>query len=118
MQFPNQFPRRGEIYYVKDCCGATGSEMWANRHAVVISNDKLNKNSGVVMIAFITTKNKSASRFHIDVSTKNTHRVVLCEQIVTVDKSRLVEYKGYLAKHHLDSINHAIGYTLGAACPA
>lgn len=112
MQFPHEYPRKGEIYYVKEGGGATGSEMWANRHAVVVSKDKLNKKSGVVMVAYITTKNKSASRFHIDVSTKNTHRVVLCEQVVSVDKSRLTEYKGSLEQYHIDNINHALAYTL------
>lgn len=113
--FPNEYPHKGEIYFVKGGL-ATGSEIRANRHAIIVSNDSLNKNSGVVLVAFITTRNKSASRFHVDVSTRNTHRVALCEQIVSVDKSRLAEYKGCVAKHHLDNINHAMAYTLGISC--
>lgn len=109
--FPNSYPHKGDIYYIRGGY-ATGSEIKANRHAVIISNDNLNENSSVVMVAFITTKNKSASRFHIDISTKNTHRVVLCEQIFTVDKSRLVEYKGSVAPHHIENINKAVSYTL------
>ena len=68
MIFKDEYPRRGEIYYVKET-ESTGSEIRGNRHAVIVSNDKQNKSSGVVLVVYITTRNKSASRFHVDIST-------------------------------------------------
>lgn len=111
MKFPKDFPRKGELYYVS-AAESTGSEIRGNRHAVIVSSDKLNKNSGVVMVVYVTTKNKSASRFHVDISTKQTHRVALCEQVFTVDKSRLCEYKGCIAPFHQENIDEALAYTL------
>lgn len=111
--YPNGFPRRGEIYYIADGPTApVGSEIRPKRHAVIISNDDINRKSNVVLVVYITTRNKSASRFHVDLSTKNTHRVALCEQVVAVDKSRIKEYKGRTAPHHIENINKAVSYVL------
>jgi len=112
--YPNGFPHRGEIYYITDSSTSVpvGSEIRSKRHAVIVSNDDMNKKSNVVLVVYITTKNKSASRFHVDLSTRNTHRVALCEQVTAVDKSRIKEYKGHTAPHHIENINRAVSYVL------
>lgn len=113
--FPNnKYPRRGEIYYIrKGNTTSTGSEIWSNRHAVVVSaNGSINKHSNVVQVIYITTQDKSDSPLHVDVSTKQTKRIALCEQIIPVDKTRIVEYKGKLSSDKMKEIDKALAWNL------
>lgn len=48
--------RRGEIFYIARGGGAScGSEQYADRPAVVVSNDENNKHSGIIEVAYLTT---------------------------------------------------------------
>jgi len=108
-----KYPRRGEIYYVKKGNSTTtGSEIWSNRHAVIVSNNKINRYSDVVQVIYITTQHKSNSPMHVDISTASLNRIALCEQITPVDKSRIVEYKGYLSASQMKEISKACAYTV------
>ncbi len=113
--FPNnKYPRRGEIYYVsKGNSLSTGSETWSNRHAIIVSANHINKFNNVVQVVYITTQGKSNIPTHVDISTKRTHRIAICEQITAVDKSRIVEYKGCLSPYQLQKIDEAMLFDLG-----
>lgn len=108
-----QYPRRGEIYYVKkgDTL-STGSETWSNRHAVIVSANHNNKHSHVVQVVYITTQSKSNSPTHVDISTQSISRTVLCEQIIPVDKSRIVEYKGSLTPEQMRRVDMGLAFHL------
>lgn len=107
------YPRRGEIYYIrKGNSTSTGSETWSNRHAVIVSADYINKNSDVVQVVYITTQNKNDMTTHVDISTAHINRIALCEQIIAVDKSRIVEYKGYLSPAEMNKIDKALAWNL------
>lgn len=109
----NSYPRRGEVYYVeKGNTSSTGSEIWSNRHAVIVSSNHVNKLSNVVEVVYITTRFKSDRLTHVDISTDRTHRIALCEQIVPIDKSRIVEYKGKLSEDQMLRIDKGIAWTL------
>ncbi len=112
--FPNErYPRRSEVYYIrKGNTTSTGSEIWSNRHAVVVSANGMNKRSNVIQVVYITTQDKSDSPLHIDVSTKTTKRTALCEQIIPVDKTRVVEYKGKLSAEQMNKIDNALAWNL------
>ena len=107
------YPKRGEIYYIKKGnTTPTGSEMWPDRHALIVSANHTNKNSNVVQVVYITTRSKSKNPLHIDVSNKNVHRIVLCEQITPVDKNRIVEYKGRLSDKQMKQVDKALAWNL------
>lgn len=108
------YPKRGEIYYIKKSnTTCTGSETWSDRHAVIVSVNSFNRYSSVVQVVYITTKPKSKSPTHVDISTKTTQRIALCEQVTPVDKSRIVEHKGFVSPEQMKLIDKAIGYNLG-----
>lgn len=109
-----KYPRRGEIYYIKKLeSRTTGSEIWSNRHAVIVSSNHMNKHSQVVQVVYITTQEKSSKPNHVDITTGKVNRTVLCEQVTPVDKSRIVEYKGYLSVEQMTAVDKAIAWTLG-----
>ena len=93
--YPNgRYPRRGEIYYITSGnTGSTKSEQWSNRHGIIVSSNYVNSTAATVQVVYLTTKHKRKYPTVVDVSTPGIHREALCGQIMTVDKSRLVEYK-------------------------
>lgn len=84
--------RRGEIYLV-DLSERVGSEQGGLRPAVIIQNDKGNKFSPTTIICPLTSKNKQMKETHVvltpDDSGVKMNSTVLCEQIITIDKSRI-----------------------------
>lgn len=52
--------RRGEIFYIARGGATNGSEQFADRPAVVVSNDENNKHSGVIEVVYMddTTENR------------------------------------------------------------
>lgn len=112
-QSKSNYPRRGEIYYIKKgTTTCTGSEIWSNRYAVIVSANRLNKYSSVVQVVYITTKPKSKSFYHVDISTEYVHRVAQCEQVTPIDKSRIGAYKGFLKPSLMRKIDKAISGNL------
>lgn len=110
----NKYPRRGEIYYIRKLeSRTTGSEIWSNRHAIIVSANHINKYSQVVQVVYITTTEKSDTPTHVDISTSTINRTALCEQITPVDKSRIAEYKGTLNAGQMKKIDKAIAWNLG-----
>ena len=110
----HKYPRRGEIYYIaKKNSLTTGSEIWSNRHAVIVSSNRMNKYSQVVQVVYITTQDKDRTFTHVDISTKTINKTVLCEQVTPVDKSRIIEYKGCLTAKQMADIDKAISWNLG-----
>ena len=55
---------------------------------------------------------KTQKIMHVDISTQSINRIALCEQVTPVDKSRLIEYKGFIPMHQMREINKAIQYSL------
>lgn len=107
------YPRRGEIYYITEGNSMpTGSEIWPNRHALIVSANHINKFSNVVQVVYITTRNKTNSPVHVDISTPALHRTILCEQITPIDKSRIIEYKGKLSEAQMKKVDKSLLWTL------
>lgn len=98
---------RGQIYYVK--FPDTGSYVESKtRPAVVISNDVHNKFSKTLIVVPITTKIKDYPT-HVDIETPNgVYGQILCENITTVDKSWVVDYKDVLSEKQLKELDRTI----------
>lgn len=92
-----------------------GSEQNGIRPAVVLQNDKGNKHSPTTIVAPITTKTHSNHLpVHIPVAVEEDS-IAMLEQIVTIDKRRVVQVLGSLTKQEMMEIDEAILISLGVA---
>ena len=99
---------RGEVYWV--CLDdSVGSEEKTGRPAVVVSADGINSKMNVVTVAFLTTGASMAlpSRPTV-VSPTGVKRRVLCEQLRTIDKSRLDHYDSTLSESEMIRVTGAL----------
>ncbi|MGI8668936.1 MAG: type II toxin-antitoxin system PemK/MazF family toxin [Aridibacter sp.] len=96
--------KRFEIYLF-NLDSNTSSEAKNTRPCIVISPDEMNKHIESVIIAPISTANKIYPT-RIDFEFLNKKRVIILDQIRTIDKSRLVkkigEIKGSTKRKVLD----------------
>lgn len=112
--------RRGEIYWVN--FGApTGSEQGGQRPALIVQNDAGNRSSTTTIIAAITSKKKASYPFHVDISALESglpqDSTVLLEQLLTINKSRLINRIGSLPSAKMLEIDQALKVSLGLSFP-
>ncbi len=114
-KYPNgKYPQKGEIYYITaGPTSSTGFEQWSNRHGIIVSSDYVNKTSTTVQIVYITTRTRPHYPTYVDISLPQLHREAICGQIMTIDKSRIVEFKSKLHQKQLKKINKALQFGLG-----
>ena len=100
--------KRGNVF-IADLNPTIGSEQYGRRPVVILSNDLSNKYSPTILIApFTKILKKRSLPTHILVRRNSFLKydsLILLEQIRTIDKSRLVAYKGNLKQSILDEIN-------------
>ena len=94
--------KRGDIYYA-DLSPVVGSEQGGIRPVLIVQNDVGNKYSPTVIAAAITSqKYKTKLPTHISVDAVDCglqkDSIVLLEQVRTLDKKRLKERMGNLAR--------------------
>jgi mRNA interferase MazF len=113
--FPRRFPRRGEIYMV-DFGQPRGSEQAGERPAVVVSNDVNNQHSPVVIVAAITRTIPSKDYSHtvyLPAGVLPSEGTILCGQLLTIDKTRLVRHRGELDEDQTEALDAALIVSLG-----
>lgn len=101
--------RRGDIWYV-DYEKSIGHEQRGKRPAIVVSNDVGNEYSPIVEVVWLTTAEKKMLPTHVRIAGAGT---ALCEQIQTIDKDRLVEFKKCCTDKEMMRINKAMMISLG-----
>lgn len=107
--------RRGDIFYIigDPDNPPVGSEIWSDRAGLIVSNDGTNMASGAVEVVYLSTsENKRLSPSHIYVTSGNKRTMALCEQIHTVDKSRLTDYIGHATDEEMENIADALLFSL------
>lgn len=108
--------RRGEIYYVDWSIGR-GSEQAGIRPALIIQNDVGNQFSPTTIVAAVSTSRGSTYPFQVLVASQESglprDSVVKCEQIQTIDQSRLGRLVGELGKQRLEEVDVALHRSLG-----
>ena len=110
----NKTIERGQIWYVSaKNTSPTGSEIWSNRPALVVSNDGTNRNADFVNIVYLTTQTKRKMPYHVDINSNNKVAIALCEQIFAVDKSRLTNLMGNATDEEMSRIDSALSFSLG-----
>lgn len=114
--------RRGDIWLVAEdpLNPPVGTELWSNRPAIIVSNHVTGSHCGFVTVVYLTTSaTKRSGPVHIMVPAPMTGRnqtqdeaMALCEQIHTVDVSRLRKPLGTLSRDRMREIDQAIALTL------
>lgn len=110
--------RRGEIYWL-DWNPARGSEQAGRRPGIIVSNDRANQLSSVVIVAAITTKQAHRRyRFHVpvpagDESGLRENSTILCDHLITISKERLGRRIGMLPSPLFARLNEALRVALG-----
>lgn len=101
---------RGDIFIIENR-NAYGHEQKNNRPAIIVSNDLNNKHSTTVEIVYLTTKCKKKLPTHIEVVGRMLS-IALCEQITTIDKSRLRDYIRTCTEQEMKEIDKALAISL------
>lgn len=110
--------RRGDIWFVtsSDKSMPVGTELWPNRPAVIVSNNVSSNKSGFVQVVYLTTSaRKRSGPTHVEVGTPlpdGKESMALCEQIHTIDTSRLTRRLGAVAQHYMPEIDAALSFSL------
>lgn len=103
--------RRGEVYWVT-VDDSVGAEIRTGRPAVILSGNKSNETSDTVIVAYMTQAGMGRwSRVRVMVDGEWSQ--VCCEQIRTIDKSRLGSKKGVIS---VDDMSRVTGAVANAMC--
>lgn len=107
---------KGDIYTV-NLKQSTGSVQAGIRPAIIVQNNIGNQFSPTVIICPITTANKKHMPTHCylyAVGGLKEHSIALCEQIITVNKTDLIQYIGTVKnKRILEQLDKCIKCSLG-----
>lgn len=79
---------------------------------MIVSNDVCNDVSPVIEVIFLTSRKKHPLPTHVNVQCE-LYSTALCEQITSVDKSRLLDYVGRASPEEMRQIDEAIKISLG-----
>jgi len=108
--------RRGEIYYV-DWSPGRGSEQAGIRPALIIQNDVGNQFSPTTIVAAISTQRRRIYPFQVGITAQESglprDSIVKCEQIQTIDQSRLSRLVGSLSGDRMREVDLALHRSLG-----
>lgn len=110
--------KRGDIFYA-DLSRIThprGSEQTGRRPVLIIQNDRGNQYAPTTIIAVMTSKQKKDLPTHVTlhgITGLDRTSTVCLEQIKTIDKSRLEEYKGNIGAKAMKKIDKALMVSLG-----
>lgn len=116
---PKSFtPKRGDLYYINDSLlwQPIGKEMWSNRVGLIVSNDAFNRTSNCVQIVYTSTspnKREHLTPTHIPLQSAGKEAVAICEQVYTVDISRLSHLVDTVKNDTMKIIDEAILFGLG-----
>lgn len=110
--------KRGDIFFA--ILGpVSGSEQGGIRPVLILQNNRGNRFSPSTICAVISSSHKKIAKTlptHVHLDSRKTqldsYSVVMCEQIKTIDKSRLVSKAGHLDKKAMEDVEAAIRISL------
>lgn len=113
--------KRGDIFYCS-IEGGVGSEQSGVRPCVVIQNNLGNRFSPNIIVAAVTSqtqRNKLPTHVEIntdgDIEGLHSNSVVLCEQVRTISKQRILDYVGRVSVSDIRKINQALNISVGSS---
>lgn len=108
---------RGDVFYVNRS-ETVGSEQRSGRPAIIVSNPACNAHSPVVEVVYLTCQYKKPLPTHVRIESIGRRSTALCEQISSVDVSRLGDYKGHLTDAEMEKVDQALMCSLNIQVPA
>ncbi|HAU1603702.1 TPA: type II toxin-antitoxin system PemK/MazF family toxin [Legionella pneumophila] len=102
---------RGDIYWI-DLNPTTGSEINKQRPCVLVGATPINQARHTVVVVPLSTSAKARPPITISVSCLNKQVTAVCDQIRTVDKSRLKSFIGTLSYGDLNSLEDGLRQVL------
>jgi mRNA interferase MazF len=110
------YPKRGEVWYVA-LDPVVGNEIGKIRPALVISNDRNNEFSNTITVLPITSKTNEVYPFEVLLLKEEgllpNDSKIKCNQIRTLDKSRLIKLSSNVTAQKLKQIERALLIHLG-----
>ncbi|CAG8664675.1 10998_t:CDS:2, partial [Cetraspora pellucida] len=103
--------KRGDIYRVA-LDPTIGREIKKTRRCVVISNNQQNLYSPLLIVIPTTSDMAKLYSWEVVIYSEGKERKILTDQIRSVDKKRLREYKGQVSYEILTKIEKALGVVL------
>ena len=108
---------RGEIY-VADLNPYQGSEQGGIRPVVILQNDAGNYFSSTTIVASLPSHvaKKENLPTHVFINSREDlehDSIIMCEQIRTIDKSRLIRCLGRLDEYEMEEVEEALSVRLG-----
>ena len=119
-QFPPpvpQSPRRGEIWDVNWSPGR-GAEQKGTRPALIIQNDRGNTSlSYPLTIVVSMSRTEREIPLHVRIAPSEENGLtdftdVKCEQVMTIEKSRLIRRRGVITSEELNKVDVALKLSL------
>lgn len=107
--------KRGQIYYIEKIV-TVGSEQTGGRPAIIVGNDIGNEKSSVVLVVYLTTAAKRWMPTHVAVQCKEPS-TALCEQVFTIDKSRIGDYIRTATESEMREIDKALSVSFNLVLP-
>ncbi|WP_093624965.1 type II toxin-antitoxin system PemK/MazF family toxin [Limosilactobacillus gorillae] len=107
---------RGDVYYA-DLNPVRGSEQGGIRPVLVVQNNVGNRHSPTVIVVAITARmQKHRLPTHVKLNQEAAglarDSVILCEQIRTIDKTRLKQLAARLSQPMMDRVDRALKVSL------
>jgi mRNA interferase MazF len=109
--------KRGDVVRV-NLNPAVGSETGKVRPCVIIQNDVGNTYSPVTIVAVITSRKSLSKTYPVDVwvgkeqGGLDVPSIVLCDQIRTVDKRRIIKRLGHFSDSIMKDVDQALKISL------
>lgn len=98
---------RGDIYWV-DLNPTRGSEINKKRPCVIVSATPINRARNTVIVVPLSTVAKSRPPIVINVECLGQQVSAVCDQIRTVDKSRLGQAAGNLSVDDMNTLDESL----------
>ncbi len=102
---------RGDVYWV-DLNPTKGSEINKQRPCVVVGATAINRARNTVIVVPLSTVTRSRPPIVIEVECMGKKVAAICDQIRTVDKSRLIKPAGKLSSDDMDVLDDSLRQVL------
>ena len=103
--------KRGDVWWIS-LDDSVGYEMQTGRPALVVSADGINEKISTVVVAYLTTSDLTSSPSKVKFYLNGRTSAVICNQLRTVDKSRLTTYVASLSEDDMRRVMGALALTL------
>lgn len=106
--------KRGEIYFInlEDIGYVSKHILSKTRPALVIQNDVGNARGQTIIVALLTTTYKKPYPFQYHINLNNRESVILFEQIMSIDKARLMDKIGELTYQQMKEAEEKLMFSL------